>query len=77
MSLMGTRAGGPDGASVVVNGDFTELLRLSAGRPSANELIRASSPPVQTEATTVLSFQYKDGVLNAGDRRATAGNIIM
>ncbi len=25
----------------------------------------------------MLSFQYKDGVLIAGDRRATAGNIIM
>ena len=30
-----------------------------------------------TEATTVLSFHYKDGVLIAGDRRATAGNIVM
>jgi proteasome beta subunit len=28
------------------------------------------------EATTVLAFRYADGVIMAGDRRATAGNII-
>lgn len=28
------------------------------------------------EATTVLAFRYADGVLMAGDRRATAGNVI-
>ena len=37
----------------------------------------AASNALQTEATTVLSFHYKEGVLIAGDRRATAGNMIM
>lgn len=33
--------------------------------------------PVQTQATTVFAFHCADGVLVAGDRRATAGNIIV
>jgi len=77
MNSMGSRAGGTEGVPASGTGDFTELLRLSANRPAAAELIRASAPPTPTEATTVLSFHYKDGVLIAGDRRATAGNIIM
>ena len=30
-----------------------------------------------TNATTILAFKYRDGVLVAGDRRATAGNMVM
>ena len=30
-----------------------------------------------TTATTILAFKYRDGVLVAGDRRATAGNMVM
>ncbi len=33
--------------------------------------------PVQTQATTILAFKFADGVLVAGDRRATAGNIVV
>ena len=36
-----------------------------------------ATPAVETHSTTVLSFHYKDGVVIAGDRRATAGNIVM
>src|SRR5689334_4048535 len=32
---------------------------------------------VPTQATTILAFKFADGVLVAGDRRATAGNVIM
>src|SRR5258706_13387549 len=32
---------------------------------------------IATEGTTVLAVKYKDGVLVAGDRRATAGNLVM
>jgi len=32
---------------------------------------------VETTATTILSFKYAGGVLVAGDRRATAGNVVM
>ena len=32
---------------------------------------------MQTQATTVFAFQFAEGVLMAGDRRATAGNVIV
>jgi proteasome beta subunit len=64
----------PDGG----DGDFRALLQRTNGQPASFEAPRTSAhAPVQTEATTVLSFHYKDGVLIAGDRRATAGNIVM
>ncbi len=59
---------------------FAEVLRRAApeaapdwlaGRPMPHEL---SSRVV--EGTTVLALVHKDGVVIAGDRRATAGNII-
>jgi proteasome beta subunit len=83
MSFSGPRAGGLVDTRVAGTGDFSELLRLSGAQAFSTETIRAASGHVHTsavtdtQATTVLSFHYKDGVLIAGDRRATAGNIIM
>jgi proteasome beta subunit len=83
MTFSGSRPGGAEGASVVGTGDFTDLLRQSGSHPVVTEAFRASGPgpsttaDLHTQATTVLSFHYKDGVLIAGDRRATAGNILM
>jgi proteasome beta subunit len=83
MNSLGSRAGGFEGVLATGTGDFTELLRLSGNRAVAPEafpghaLTGAATPSLATEATTVLSFHYKDGVLIAGDRRATAGNVIM
>jgi proteasome beta subunit len=82
MTFSGTRPGGAEGGSVVGTGDFSELLRMTGTAPFMPETLRANGPSansssLHTEATTVLSFHYKDGVLIAGDRRATAGNIIM
>lgn len=37
----------------------------------------ATAAPVQTTATTVFGFHFADGVLVAGDRRATSGNLIV
>ena len=59
-------------------GDFFELLkrtgyRLNASSGSIEVGDRFSVP----QGTTVLAFHYKDGVVVAGDRRATAGNAIM
>jgi proteasome beta subunit len=45
-----------------------------AARPVAES---ASSSILQTQATTILAFKYADGVLVAGDRRATAANTIV
>jgi len=85
MIFSGTRPGGADGGIVVGTGDFSELLRMSGSNPTTAEAFRgnghglttAATDALHTEATTVLSFHYKDGVLIAGDRRATAGNTIM
>jgi hypothetical protein len=30
-----------------------------------------------TQATTILAFKFRDGILVAGDRRATAGNTVV
>jgi proteasome beta subunit len=77
MTSFGSRPGGPESIRATGTGDFAELLRLQGNERPLGEALRVSSAPVPIEATTVLSFQYKDGVLIAGDRRATAGNIIM
>lgn len=61
------------------DGDFLGLLKASgalrvwestAAAPAAEKFAAG-------EATTILAIKYKDGVLVAGDRRATAGNVIM
>ena len=59
--------------------DFVGLLRLTVGpgrrRPRAwlDAAARRSQAP---HGTTVVALRYADGVVMAGDRRATAGNII-
>src|ERR1700740_1237257 len=64
-------------------GDFVTLLRRS-GALQEQEHLHGHLPPtgehqpvVETQATTVLAFKFSDGVLIAGDRRATAGNVVM
>jgi proteasome beta subunit len=81
MNFPGPRAGGPVDSRPTGSGDFSELLRLSGAQAFSADAIRAANghagTVTDTQATTVLSFHYKDGVLIAGDRRATMGNIIM
>lgn len=63
------------------DGDFIALLSQSGMWPTATNAstVNASANPHAPEivATTVLSFHYKDGVLIAGDRRATAGHTVV
>jgi proteasome beta subunit len=60
--------------------DFVGLLR-SRGRdpfgagPRADAGSGVALPPL-THATTICAMRYADGVVMAGDRRATAGNFI-
>jgi len=58
-----------------MQGDFFQLLKEQGyqfGVPAA------AGPEVDIpNATTILAFKYRDGVLVAGDRRATAGNMVM
>ena len=56
-------------------GDFLSLLAAHKLAPARAEA--SSGAPVQTQATTVFAFHFKEGVLMAGDRRATAGNVIV
>ncbi|MHB8522288.1 MAG: proteasome subunit alpha [Limisphaerales bacterium] len=58
-----------------IAGDFLSLL----SRQSLTLLFSETtvSAPAQTQATTVFAFHFADGILMAGDRRATAGNVIV
>ena len=52
---------------------FAELLR----RVRPTDALPDGTAPLQvTHATTVVAIRYTDGVLMAGDRRATSGNLI-
>lgn len=58
--------------------DFLALLRsqgLTPGVVPAGAAERPGLPPV-THATTICAIRYAEGVVMAGDRRATAGNVI-
>jgi proteasome beta subunit len=70
------RAGDDPGPS------FVELLRranLDSSGPVAPGSTGTSDHPLPfaiTHGTTVLAIRYADGVIMAGDRRATSGNLI-
>jgi proteasome beta subunit len=56
--------------------DFAGLLRRIGRDPQA-PIREAGSPPLAiTHATTVVAIRTRDGVVMAGDRRATSGNLI-
>jgi proteasome beta subunit len=67
-----------DAANSALSGDFVALLKqrgvLSDSIPQRGS---GSEPITQTQATTILAFKFRDGVLVAGDRRATAGHTVM
>ncbi|WP_419919419.1 proteasome subunit beta [Candidatus Poriferisocius sp.] len=54
--------------------DFAALLRSSGSMPPRIDL--PSSDMVITHATTVVAIRCRQGVVMAGDRRATAGHLI-
>jgi proteasome beta subunit len=57
--------------------DFVGLLRLTSGRAEADaRRVETAAPPTAPHGTTVVAVRYADGVVMAGDRRATAGNVI-
>ncbi len=60
--------------------DFPAVLRrkgLLAATPAVLSGPVAGANVPQTESTTILAFKFRDGVLVAGDRRATSGNIVV
>ena len=58
-----------------MQGDFFQLLKEQGYQFGASGRRKPRSE--FTTATTILAFKYRDGVLVAGDRRATAGNMVM
>jgi proteasome beta subunit len=52
---------------------FVELLRRLQGAPPP---VEATAAPPIPHATTIVALRYADGVVMAGDRRATAGSSI-
>ena len=58
--------------------DFASLLRSRGLYPAAASSVQHSAASIApTEATTILAFKFADGILVAGDRRATAGNLVV
>ncbi|HXV68251.1 MAG TPA: proteasome subunit alpha, partial [Nitrospira sp.] len=58
-----------------MQGDFFQLL-MEQGYRFGAPVASGTGVDIPT-ATTILAFKYRDGVLVAGDRRATAGNMVM
>ena len=61
------------------SGDFMALLRARGlwREPEAVPAGQVRVPMQEAHGTTVIALKYRDGVLNVGDRRATAANAIM
>jgi proteasome beta subunit len=58
----------------VADGSFLSILETRGLAPTWD--VGSVQTPQVAEATTVIALTWADGVLMAGDRRATAGNII-
>ena len=63
-------------SSSVDAADFVSVLRRR-GIVRRPEYPEARFSVQETQGTTILAFKFADGVLVAGDRRATMGNIVM
>jgi len=59
--------------SIVPDSSFASLLAAEGMAPRWDATAGDLGAP---EATTILAVKYRDGVVMAGDRRATAGNVI-
>ncbi|MFC1525755.1 proteasome subunit alpha [Candidatus Latescibacterota bacterium] len=61
-----------------MEGDFLSLLKERGLLPEAPVGAMGGTPSMETtEGTTILALRYRDGVLVAGDRRATMGNTVV
>ena len=58
-----------------IAGDFLSLLTEHKLPPFRTDA--TAGAPIETQATTVFAFHFSEGILMAGDRRATAGNVIV
>src|SRR5690349_2984748 len=67
----------PSSPGSEISHDFAEILRRQGHYPPVPAVAHASGAPTPTQATTILAFKFAGGVLMAGDRRATAGNLVV
>ncbi len=77
MSAPGASGGLPPAFLNLGTSSFSEFLRLAAPEllptPAPHP---GTTPQLAPHGTTILALRYADGVLMAGDRRATMGNVI-
>ncbi|WP_018290191.1 hypothetical protein [Verrucomicrobium sp. 3C] len=60
------------------SGDFFAVLRSrNLLFPEGKQTVTGSGSLLLPESTTVLGFHYRDGVIVAGDRRATMGHTVI
>ena len=58
--------------------DFLNLLKRHQQSPPISAPLEPAGPATEvTEGTTILALRYREGVLIAGDRRATMGNVMV
>ena len=57
--------------------DFLDLLREGGHIPESAAVASVEHSFEDTEGTTILAVRYNEGVLVAGDRRATMGNLVV
>src|SRR5215207_7584300 len=71
----------PSPGAESIAADLPEALRRRGLLPEVAPVAGVNRDQValaqQTHATTILAFKFADGVLMAGDRRATAANMIV
>ncbi len=67
---------GPDFAAVLSRCGLGPFARVVAGAGPEGAGDRRPLPFVDRQATTIVAVRYADGVVMAGDRRATAGSSI-
>ena len=63
----------PNAEGIVPTASFAALLEQHDLTPSWEAAAGSLDAP---EATTILALRWADGIVMAGDRRATAGNVI-
>jgi proteasome beta subunit len=61
----------------IIAGDFLAVLKRQRVISDVPSVTAARPDFTETVATTILGFKFAGGVLVAGDRRATAGNVVM
>ena len=60
-----------------IAGDFLAVLKRRRVISESPSIPVSGADFKETVATTILAFKFSGGVLVAGDRRATAGNVVM